>query len=273
MDRKVVFTDLDGTLLDPGAYDHRMSFPAVQALQKHKISIVLCSAKTRLEIQLLRRDLNINDPFVVENGSAIVIPEKYFPSIVDGKKTPEGYLLIQFGTRIETLKLKLKRALASTGVRYTLFTEMTAEKIAEDSGLTLKQAELARRREYSETVKLEGNEKIRQKTLRAILSNGLNCAFGGRYLTVTEGGSKGLAVRALKELYMWSFGNVVTYAFGDEENDVGMFQEVDKPILVQKADGEWADICVPGLVKVYGIGPKGFRKGVEEVLGIYVGED
>ncbi len=268
MVKKIVFTDLDGTILDAETYDYATSLPVIRLLKKHKIPIILCSSKTRLEMQTIRRNLKIHDPFIIENGSAIVLPEKYFAIKIKAKKISEDYMILEFGAKIKKFKPELKKILASLSVRYSLFTEMSAQEISQDSGLSIKQARLAKNREYTETIKLEESRKNQQEICRALFSVGLECTFGGRYLTVGRGGSKGIAVRALKKLYQRNLGNIATYAFGDAENDMSMFQEVDNPILVQKIDGKWANIKLDHLIKINKIGPEGFNKAVEKIMKI-----
>jgi len=74
----VVFTDLDGTLLDLSDYSYQAALPAVRYLQKQGIPIVFCSSKTRAEQAVYQQKLDIDDPFIVENGGAVYLPESYF---------------------------------------------------------------------------------------------------------------------------------------------------------------------------------------------------
>lgn len=77
---KVVFTDIDGTLADISTAQYGMETNKLISIMKEKhIPLVLTSAKTRLEQNKIREDLGLSDPFVVENGGAIVIPKGYFP--------------------------------------------------------------------------------------------------------------------------------------------------------------------------------------------------
>ena len=46
------------------------------------IPVILCTSKTASEVKVIRKELNLNDPYIVENGAAI-----YGESLVklDGK--------------------------------------------------------------------------------------------------------------------------------------------------------------------------------------------
>ena len=47
-------------------------------MKEKNIPLILTSAKTRLEQDKIRDDLGLSDPFIVENGGAIVIPQRLF---------------------------------------------------------------------------------------------------------------------------------------------------------------------------------------------------
>jgi mannosyl-3-phosphoglycerate phosphatase family protein len=51
----------------------------ISVMKEKNIPLILTSAKTRLEQNKIREDLGLSDPFIVENGGAIVIPKGYFP--------------------------------------------------------------------------------------------------------------------------------------------------------------------------------------------------
>jgi len=74
----VIFTDLDGTLLDAETYSYEAARPALAMLKKRQIPVVLCTSKTRAETEAIARRLGLKHPFIVENGGAIFIPQGYF---------------------------------------------------------------------------------------------------------------------------------------------------------------------------------------------------
>ncbi|HKG30830.1 MAG TPA: HAD-IIB family hydrolase [Nitrososphaeraceae archaeon] len=77
---KVVFTDIDGTLVDINTAEYgKQTNELIRIMKEKNIPLILTSAKTRLEQNKIREDLGLSDPFIVENGGAIVIPKGYFP--------------------------------------------------------------------------------------------------------------------------------------------------------------------------------------------------
>ena len=65
-----VVTDLDGTLMDHH-YDWSPAEPAIRRLQSAGIPVIPCTSKTAEEVIRFREQLDLHDPFIVENGGAI----------------------------------------------------------------------------------------------------------------------------------------------------------------------------------------------------------
>jgi mannosyl-3-phosphoglycerate phosphatase len=228
----VVFSDLDGSLLN-NDYGYGEVAPAISRLRSLHIPIVFASSKTRSEIIFYRRKMRVSDPFIAENGSAIFIPKDYFQAEYSVSKQTLSYNVIELGTPYGDIRKKLGTAKAQAKAEIFGFGDMTEEKIAEDSGLPLNLARLAKKREYSEPFKiLSGNEK---KLLQAINNLGLSYTRGGRYLHASGKTDKGKAVAVLKHLFMQQFGEILTVAVGDSANDLAMLKIVDKPFFVGKA--------------------------------------
>ena len=74
----ILFTDLDGTLLDAGTYSWDAARPALERLEALAIPWILCTGKTRAELAPLRRAMGHRHPCIIENGGAILIPRGYF---------------------------------------------------------------------------------------------------------------------------------------------------------------------------------------------------
>lgn len=260
---KIVFSDLDGTILDKLTYSYSHSLPAIRWLKDHAIPLIFCSAKTRSEIESLRVEIGVADPYIVENGSAIIIPKGYFPSYFGQENHDEVKVVL--GARLEKFQSKLEGVLASANVRYTSFADMTPEEVSSFSGLNLRQASLAMKREYTVTLVLSDRDQL-GKARAAIESSGLTCFSGGKSLTVGDGGNKGSAVRELIALFAKIAEGITSYAFGDGENDMSMLKEVDFPVLVQHSPGHWAANDLQKIIRIPMVGPEGFVKGIEEIV-------
>jgi len=51
MKKPVFFSDLDGTLLDARTYSFDAALPALGILRARRVPLVVCSSKTRTEIE------------------------------------------------------------------------------------------------------------------------------------------------------------------------------------------------------------------------------
>jgi mannosyl-3-phosphoglycerate phosphatase len=268
MSHYIVFTDLDGTLLDSGTYSYRKSLSAINRLKEKGIPIIFCSAKTRAEQEIYRRELGLFHPFVVENGGAVFIPRGYFPFSFDYHKAVDDLLAIELAIPRDRVKKMLARIGREDDFRFKGFTDMSAAEVAEITGLNLESARLAQQREYDEPVKLDSSrEKDLSKFLSQLGEVGLSWSYGGRLYHVMGGGGKGKAVQILAGLYRRMLGNIRTVGLGNGMNDLPMLSQVDIPILVQKRGNSWEDMNMPRLRKVQGVGPEGWSKAIAEVFG------
>ncbi|AAW39385.1 bifunctional mannosyl-3-phosphoglycerate synthase/mannosyl-3 phosphoglycerate phosphatase [Dehalococcoides mccartyi] len=275
--KKVIYTDLDGTLLSPLTYSYSTALDALRLLKDKELPLVFCSAKTMGEQDLYRNELGIKDPFITENGGAIFIPKDYFRLPFAYDRVAGNYLVIELGMSYKDIRHILKKALAEActeienseragNIFITSFGDMSVEDVSRLTDLNLKQAELAKQREYSETVHIEGDKRSTNIVLNHIQQNGLEYSFGGRFYEVTGGNDKGKAIKVLNELFRLNFGNIHTFGLGDSENDYSMLETVDSPILVQRPGNKWHKMRLRNPSYVRGVGPEGFSRAVTDII-------
>jgi mannosyl-3-phosphoglycerate phosphatase family protein len=138
--RMVIFTDLDGTLIDHSTYSFGAAKPALQKLRKRNIPVVICTSKTRAEVEVYRKALNNADPFIVESGGAIFVPLAYFLSISSDATRRDDYWMIALGAEYGQLLEGLGALKAMTRNDVKGFSDMSAEEVAKIAGLSLEQA-------------------------------------------------------------------------------------------------------------------------------------
>ncbi|MCX6011039.1 MAG: mannosyl-3-phosphoglycerate phosphatase, partial [Chloroflexi bacterium] len=265
--KKVVFTDLDGTLLHPVSYSYTQALEALRRLQEKEIPVIFCSAKTKAEQEVYRAELGIRDPFIVENGGAIFIPKDYFHLHFNYDKATKDYLVIELGIPHQEVRRKIKKIVEEeTGCRFIGFDDMSVEEIARETGLSLISAEFAKQREYSATIKIEGDKKGVNLALKKIKQAGFSCTFGGRFYEVTAGSDKGRAVKVLSELFKLNLGKIMTVGIGDNESDVPMLEVVDLPALVQSHRRRWTKLKLRNIRRVKGVGPEGWSMAIRELV-------
>jgi len=258
--KKIIFTDLDGTLLNE-KYCFGKALPALKLIEKFKVPLIFCTSKTKAETELYRRKLENKDPFVVENGGAGFVPKKYFDFEFKHDQTDDGYLVIKLGIEHDKIR-KILESIRGRGIELIGFADMSPGEIHEHCGLPVDRAKLAKKREFDEPFKLlnQGDEKEVKKIVKKM---GMNLIRGGKFYHILGNNDKGKAVRMLINLYRRKYNKITTYGFGDSENDFGMLRTVDKPYLVKRPDGSFAS---EEFERVDGVGPEGWNKTVLGLL-------
>lgn len=267
MAKTIIFTDLDGSLLHPKTYSFEEARPALNLMRKKGIPLILCSSKTRAEMEVYRERLGNNHPFISENGGGIFIPKDYFKSV--GKGVPSvcssRYDIIAIGTPYQEIRETFIDLRQRLNARVKGFGDMTAREITAISGLTAEEANLAKQRDFGEPFIFEGDTD--NSFLKAIEERGLHWTQG-RFFHIMGDNDKGKAVKILKHLYGKAFGKSLTIGLGDGFNDLPMLKEVDYPVLIPKEGGSYDPrVDLPNIRKAKGIGPVGWNEAVLEVLG------
>lgn len=267
MSQIVIFTDLDGSLLDAQTYSFDAAREALDALRARSIPLIPASSKTRVEIERLRNSLDHHHPFIVENGGGMFIPKGYFDFPLEGAVLRGPYQVIELGLPYVALRLALKEIAHALNCGVRGFGDMTAEEVAERMGMSSSDALLAKQREYDEPFIVESVPSPIDEIRSKAAARGLRCTSGGRFDHLMGPSDKGVACRYLIDCYRRRYGAITTVAIGDSLNDLSMLAAVDRPMLVQRADGTHDPrVMLSTLVRTQGIGPQGWNRAILSVL-------
>ena len=273
MPNLIVFTDLDGTLLDGNTYSYQAATPALAALRELGIPIILASSKTRAEMEPLRQRLALQDPFIVENGGAVFVPDGIFDFPLERMRSRPPYQVIELGLPYHMLREVLKQIEEAVETPLQGFGDLSVEAIMQVTGLPHADAILAKQREYDEPYLLQGPQALIEEVCRQIVTRGLRWTKGGRLFHLTGENDKGAAAAVLLRCYhrqqrmRGQAERIETVGIGDSINDASLLAMVDYPILVQKPDGSYdPDIQLSGMIRAPGIGPVGWNEAVLELL-------
>lgn len=269
--RLVIVTDLDGTLLDGRDYSRAGATATLARLQRDEVPVVICSSKTRAEIERCRSDAVPDHPFISENGGALFVPDGYFPFDVAGTRRVPGHTVMEFGWRYDRVVEALHAAATESGSGVVGFHDLSLTELARLCGLTLREAQLALLREYDEPFLLaEGGVASRYRFFRALRRSGVYCTRGGRFHHAHASPGKGTAVAALRRLYERAADGPVTFVgLGDALNDVSLLKAVDVPIVVPNDMAGWTARLlrrVPGARLAPASGPRGWGRAVRDLL-------
>lgn len=269
----LVISDLDGTLLDHDTYSFEAAEPAIEALRKAGVPLVLATSKTLPETLALRSALANEHPCLVENGGAVAVPEGYFPAEALADAEPSGgFRLKRFGPNRETI-LETLRGLREKRPEFQFqgFGDVPAARVAQWTGLTPSKAMLAQRRCCSEPVVWQGDEATLVKFRKAVSAHGLYTVQGGRFLHVIGPFDKATGLAWLLERFAARDGaRPKVVALGDSPNDRDMLRAADTAVVIASGRSDDVDLSGHGdVVRTKKRGPEGWREAIEQILPRY----
>lgn len=261
----LIFTDLDGTLLDHDTYSWEAARPALDRLERQRIPWMLVTSKTRAEVELWRQLLGNQHPFIVENGGAAFLPVGYLPEPVPGSERRDAYEVLEWGTPYDEIVASLRRASQSSQCRVRGFHEMTVEEVSALCQLPPEQAVLARQREYDEPFLILDPDRTGALTT-AIEEQGRQWTRGDRFWHILGATDKALAVKALGELFEKAYGPVITIGLGDGLNDVPFLNVVAAPFLIRSSHSAELKSRVPRGLLTDRPGPAGWNDALLSII-------
>jgi mannosyl-3-phosphoglycerate phosphatase len=265
----IIFTDLDGTLLDHHTYSWQAAQPAIDLCHRQGVPIILNSSKTRAELVVLQEKLSISDPFISENGGGVFFSENRVKEPPTGSILDGGYWKWGLGASYETLVQGLKELRTLLGWPMIGFSDMSIEEISKCTNLDLKASRLAAMREFDEPFIIPDNASVDVEALmNAARDKGFRVTPGGRFYHLHGNNDKGQALEKLRGWYEEKHHELYTIALGDSPNDFPMLQKANCAVLV-RSDRRFPDLKnrFPDLRVTKEIGPSGWNTAVINILG------
>jgi mannosyl-3-phosphoglycerate phosphatase len=264
----LIFTDLDGTLLDHVSYTWDKAKEALNLCKRRHIPVIMVSSKTGAELGVLSRDIGLPYPFISENGGGVFFPRSYLAKAPPGTILAEKWLKWSLGTPYDILVKVLHEIRDELGWPIRGFSDMSAEEISHLTGLDSEGARLASSREYDEPFVVPEQNKSDMDLIHvAAKKRGLMITGGGRFHHLHGKNDKGEAVKKLVSWYKESFDRVYTIALGDSQNDFSMLKQADQPVLVlSQQHFPGIEEQIPGLIITHRPGPEGWNSTVLDIL-------
>tara|TARA_R110001592_G_scaffold362313_1_gene675740 strand:- start:13780 stop:14643 length:864 start_codon:yes stop_codon:yes gene_type:complete len=270
----LIFTDLDGSLLDHFNYEVEPAEQLLNSLEAQDIPVIFTTSKTFDEVLALRTQLGNHHPFIVENGAAIYLPKNYFPenhSSEFSESSHPDYLKVSLSEdRAYWLKL-LQGKKPHYINQFRHFYEMGSSGIARATGLSEEQAVLANRREYSEPILWMGDKNKKIQFINEMRQSGANIEEGGRFLHLIGHCNKGKALTFLLDIFQQQqVKPILSIALGDGKNDVPMLAAAEEAILIRSPVHPFPDIPnQTHILKTDHHGPHGWVEGITKILKLF----
>jgi mannosyl-3-phosphoglycerate phosphatase len=265
---QIIFTDLDGTLLDHQTYGWEKAMPALNLCKKLDVPVIFVSSKTRAEMDKLRIKLSVFAPFISENGGGIFFPSEIFGTPPPGAYLDKGLWKLSLGFPYSRLVEGLREIRNELALNIKGFSDMSITEISRLTGLDMEDSRLAAMREYDEPfIILDKKPLDLEALLRAATNRGLTITEGGRLFHIQGKNNKGLAVEQVVSWYKEVRGNVFSIALGDSPNDFSMLERADCPILVQ-SQKNFSELKekIPRLKITREMGPEGWNSAVLDLF-------
>ena len=228
----LIFTDLDGTLLDHDNYSFSQALPALEKVNRLNIPLIINSSKTYVEIKDIRQKMHNNWAFAVENGAAVFLPQ--------GELSGDDSRMEQFilGKPLAELLNIIHRLREQGGFSFKGFYDFSVEELMMETGLTANEAVQAKQRLASEPLKWLDSVKNLTIFKQQLEAEGLQLIQGGRFLHVMGKNDKSLAMAWLLNKFTQQ-QKIQTIALGDSENDAKMLEQADYAGVISKDDGSY----------------------------------
>ena len=218
-----IVSDVDGTLMDH-SYDLTPAKETIKYLQELYIPVILCTSKTAAEVKVIRKQLNLTDPYIVENGAAI-----YGESL----KKVNGKIIL--GEKYEILENILN--IISNEINYDLrpLNNISDKEATELTGLKGHSLELMRDRHWSmpflnppENKEEDINISCKKFNVEIFRGNRMS-----HMLSINS--NKGKAINALKNYS--NNPNIKIIGLGDSPNDLPLLLNSDYKIVIPGPSG------------------------------------
>ncbi len=218
-----IVSDVDGTLMDH-FYDLTPAKETITWLQRLGIPVILCTSKTKSEVKIIRDDLNLKDPYIVENGGAI------YGEYSDGKEWK-----IILGKSYTILEEILNNLSQNINFKLRPLNKLSDDEATNLTGLEGESLNLMRDRHWSMPF-LNPPDNFDEDLKRLCQIYDVDIFRGNRMShLLSKNSNKGIAIKKL--LNKFKNLNVQIIGLGDSPNDLPLLKNSNYKIVISGTKG------------------------------------
>ncbi len=260
----LIFTDLDGTLLDHNTYSAEPAATLIRSLHETASAYVMpITSKTQSELASLDQKLPFEKSVKVsENGAVIKAP----PSSPPAKKFARTTMFLgvrysEILAAIEALPDELRRHIDG-------FANMTSEDVSRHTGLNIDQAKEAKDRQATEPFLWSGTDDQLEDLRAHMAQRGILLQHGGRFHHLTGRATKQQALHTIMQAFQdhQPENRFASVALGDGPNDLEMIEAADFGVIIPNHAGVAISSKKPNVRTAKKPGPEGWVLAVKDIL-------
>ncbi len=222
----------------------------------------------------MRQALHIPHPFIIENGSAIFVPnthqliaEEIVNTGQDTQNSAPHFSRMILGEQREKILSAIDLINKEKSFDFTQYSQCSTQAMADITGLTLKEAQQSGQRNYTEPLLWKDTEEKKTLFIQAIEQQGLQALQGGRFMHVMGKTNKGKANTILSRAYQSLYQQkITTIALGDSHNDIAMLQAADIAIVIRSPHYKPPEFSHPHKIVSECYGPEGWHECIQQLL-------
>jgi len=266
----MLFTDLDGSLLNHFDYNFDAAVPLIRELQNNGTPVIPNTSKTANEIALICSEVGLSDGFICENGAAVYLPKTLSVSPEDDFDDCGDYwrkAFVQPRSHWQAILATVPEHLTDC---FKSFAELGVSGIMEATGLPEENALLSSQRQFNEPLMWLGSEAEKTEFIEFMEDKGATLLQGGRFLHVGGNCDKSTAMNWYAAYFKHQKGiteDISTIAIGDSGNDIAMLEAATAAVVVKAPEKPYPEITKDSAVfYTQAIAPEGWDEGVRAAI-------
>ena len=268
MNKIIIFTDLDGTLLNEESFSYKQIINFIKNLLKlDNFFIFFISSKTKEEMINLRKKMNINVPLIYENGAGIY--DLKFCNLI---KEPLKKNIVLAKQKIKEIKKKTKLFHGfKSSIRF--LDSMDIKEAKTVLGLPTDEIQFAIDRKFSRLFLFNGDDSFFKNLKIQASKNSLSINKGGRVYSISDNFTKADAFKFVKNKIKKNYPHSSFIGLGDSENDKKLLEAVDFACIIKNKNKKLdLNKKTNFIFRSKYEAPFGWREIIKKVMKLRIGE-
>jgi len=267
--RVIIFTT--ASLLGSPTRTEYQASEALAEIERRKIPLVLLTRGTRAQLEILRRKIGHAHPFVTEGGGGLFLPDGYFALRLEGARRAARYLCVPFGRTSQEAGAAVEDIAERAGAEVVRYADMNAREISSNAGISQREAEASREREFSERFFFAGNADLAAPSFEKIATEqNWRIRHCEPFWELYSGNDEGKAVRYVTRLYREALrSRLRSVGIGASFEDLSLLTASDQAIILPLSAGDLDERLLaklPNSVRIDVPGAVGWNQTVLDVL-------